>query len=144
MLLCFLIGEFSKFTFRVIIDMRTYYSHFISCFLVALYFHYFFFLVFLSAISVWWSSVIFFLLSSFFMFHVSALDFCFVITVTFFGGKMFHTYSSFFLSDCICIHLCKLSPFPLFMIVVTDNPFLCCAFISRLQKLQSFKKFFSL
>ena len=56
--------------------MRTWYCHFIFCFLV-LNVHFFLFLMFLSAILVWWFSTIFFF--SFLLFYASCLCFIFVL-----------------------------------------------------------------
>ena len=65
------IGEFSPFTFRVIIGIWGFPIAIVSCFLVALCLHWFFSFVFLSVVFVWWYSIVFSSVSSFFLSCVS-------------------------------------------------------------------------
>ena len=59
--LCLFIGEFSPFTFSVIIDVCGFFnSNFMFCFLVALCLHWFFPFVFLSVVFLWWYSILLF------------------------------------------------------------------------------------
>lgn len=118
---CLLIGEFSSFTLKSDYQyMRMYNSHL----------SFVFWLLCISIVSFPYVFVCSFSLVGFFMIlHVSRFLSCGLCK-----KKMFHTYNSFFLSNCIlssftCASLILLLH-PLYVCIVTNYHILCCTFLN--------------